>query len=348
MERGLADILSQHTMHAAAELVRQEDGAVRCLACGHRCRIPEGQSGICRVRQNVGGTLSVPYGYVAGLNADPIEKKPFYHVLPGAEALSFGMLGCNLHCGFCQNWISSQAFKDGRAGTPPRLVEAEDLVRMARTHPAPLMVSTYNEPLITSDWAVEVFARAKEAGIRCGYVSNGNATPEVLEFIRPYVEFMNVDLKAFDDGAYRTLGCPLDNVLDTIRRLHEMDFWTEVVTLIVPGFNDDARSLEGIAEFIAGISPRIPWHVTAFHPDYRMTHQRRTRADDLNRAIAAGRAAGLQFIYAGNMALGGKENTYCPGCGECVVTRRGFHTLENRLRQGACPGCGESLPGIWR
>lgn len=348
MERGLQEILSEHTMPAASALVREEDGALRCLACANACLIREGQNGLCRVRRNVAGELRVPHGYVAGLNADPIEKKPFYHVLPGAEALSFGMLGCNLHCNFCQNWISSQALRDDRAGTPPQLVSAQDLVRMARTHPTPLMVSTYNEPLITSDWAVEIFSLANEAGIRCGYVSNGNATAEVLEFIRPYVDFINVDLKAFDDDAYRELGCPLDNVLDTIVRLNAMDFWVEVVTLVVPGFNDSADSLKGMAEFIAGVSPYIPWHVTAFHPDYRMKHQRRTSADDLNRALAAGREAGLHFVYAGNMAMGDNENTYCPECGACLVRRRGFHTNENRMKGAACPDCGAAAPGIWR
>src|SRR5881628_1442199 len=191
---------------------RLENGRLRCFACGHRCVVPDGLDGICRVRFNRGGKLYVPRGYVGSLQVDPIEKKPFFHAFPGAAALSFGMLGCDHHCSYCQNGLTSQALRDSEALEPPRDIEPEEIVAIARDRRAPVMVSTYNEPLITSEWAVEVFTRAKQEGITCGYVSNGNGTPEVLRYIRPYVDLYKVDLKAFRDAAYRSLGGTLQNV----------------------------------------------------------------------------------------------------------------------------------------
>lgn len=349
MAMALKELLAGHTMGSAPELVRQEDSALRCVACGHRCRIGEGKSGVCRVRFNEGGRLRVPAGYVAGLAVDPIEKKPFYHVCPGRGALSFGMLGCDFHCGYCQNWISSQTLRDAEAVVAPRTIAADRLVELAVEHRTPVMVSTYNEPLITADWAVEVFKLARPRGILCGFVSNGNATPEVLAFIRPYVDLYKVDLKCFDDRHYRSLGGTLANVLDTITRLKEMAFWVEVVTLVVPGFNDGDEELAGIARFLAGASPDIPWHVTAFHPDYRMTDSPPTPPETLIRAYDAGKAAGLRFVYTGNSPgrTGDREHTVCPACGEVLIRRRGFHIEENRLRAGCCPGCGKAIPGVW-
>ncbi len=351
MPRGitLGELLAKNTMEAAPELVVDEgEGVVQCLACANRCHISDGETGICRMRINRDGKLQVPANYVAGLQVDPIEKKPFYHVLPGRDALSFGMLGCNLHCDFCQNWISSQALKDDTAGVTPHSVTADELVQAGLTQAAPVMVSTYNEPLITADWSVEVFKRAKKEGLTCGFVSNGNATPEVLEFIRPYVDLYKVDLKCFDDAHYRQLGCPLDNVLTTIRSLVEMGFWVELVTLVVPDFNDSDEELRSIAQFIAEVSPEIPWHVTAFHPDYHMPNTRRTTASDLERACAAGKEAGLQFVYAGNLAgVGEYENTTCPGCGAVLVRRMGHRILDNRLWHGQCPECNYAVPGFW-
>ncbi|MBN2310138.1 MAG: AmmeMemoRadiSam system radical SAM enzyme [Candidatus Hydrogenedentes bacterium] len=346
----LKELLYSKVADAAPELVRpQEDGAVQCLACGNRCVIPDGDSGICRMRINRGGRLLVPHGYVAGLQVDPIEKKPFYHVYPGRDALSFGMLGCNLHCDFCQNWVSSQTLKDEEAGTLVRDMDAASLVRVALEKRVPTMVSTYNEPLITADWAVEVFQRAHERGILCGFVSNGNASPEVLEFIRPHVQLYKVDLKTFDEAKYRHLGCSLKNVLDTIERLRAMGFWIEVVTLVVPGFNDDDEQLNGIARFIAGVSPDIPWHVTAFHPDYRMTGGRRTSPVELDRAYYAGKEAGLHFVYAGNLpgSVGDREHTFCPSCGALLIRRLGFYIQENRMAGACCPDCCAEIPGVW-
>jgi len=347
---GLRELLRESTIPAAPELAwTEKDDAVRCVACGHRCFIPDGKAGICRVRFNDHGALRVPGGYVAGLQIDPIEKKPFFHAYPGRDALSFGMLGCDFHCGYCQNWVTSQALRDDGAVAFPRVCGADELVALAVAHGAPVVVSTYNEPLITSDWAVRVFEKARERGLVCGYVSNGNATPEVLAYIRPFVSLYKVDLKSFDDKQYRKLGGVLKNVLDTIVRLKEMGFWVEIVTLVVPGFNDSEDELRAMARFIAGVSRDVPWHVTAFHPDYKMTGPPRTTTHELERARAAGAEAGLHFVYAGNLPghIDGGEDTRCPGCGAVLVRRRGFTVLDNRMDGYACCECGAEIPGVW-
>ena len=274
---------------------------VRCFACGHRCLIPPGHEGICKVRFNERGTLRVPHGYVGALQLDPVEKKPFFHALPGSAALSFGMLGCDFHCGYCQNWLTSQALRDPHAVSLPEEIRPADLVRLAHKHGARIITSTYNEPLITSEWAVEVFREAKAAGLVCSYVSNGNATPEVLDYIRPYVSLYKVDLKSFRDRHYRELGGTLERVLWTIRALHEQGFWLEVVTLTIPGFNDSDEELREVARFLVSVSPDIPWHVTAFHQDYKMTEPEDTGVATLLRAAEIGVREGLRFVYAGNL-----------------------------------------------
>ena len=298
---------------------------------------------------NCDGVLHVPGGYVAGLQVDPIEKKPFFHVYPGCGALSFGLFGCNFHCPFCQNWISSQVLQDPASMGRPQPVQPDDLVQIARDAGARVIVSTYNEPLITSDWAALIFERAREAGIICGYVSNGHATPEVLDFLRPFMSLYKVDLKCFTDQAYRTLGGRLNVVLDTIVCLKEKAFWVEIVTLVVPGFNDSDNELRQIASFIASVSPDIPWHVTAFHPMYKMTSERATTTTDLARAHAAGKQAGLNYVYAGNLPgrVANGENTYCPSCNTLLIERQGFSVLANHILQGACPKCANSVPGVW-
>jgi pyruvate formate lyase activating enzyme len=336
---------------APGSLFQKEDGAVRCLACGHRCRIPEGRRGICKVRFNRQGELRVPFGYVAGVAVDPIEKKPFFHVLPGADALTFGMLGCDLHCSYCQNWITSQALRDPAAGAPVQEVTPQQLVRAARREGAQVVVSSYNEPLITAEWAAAIFAEARQAGLLCAFVSNGNATPEVLDFLQPYLAAYKVDLKGFNDRAYRSLGCPLKSVLDTLTQLVQRGLWVEVVTLLVPGFNDDPQELRDLTRFLAGLNRDLPWHVTAFHPDYKMTGARRTAAAELMRAAEIGAEAGLRYVYAGNLPgrAGPWENTRCPQCQATVIERCGFTVLANRLTaEGACPECHTRLPGIWR
>jgi len=350
MAETLETILQSNTIPAAPELIRrEEDHAVRCLACAHRCHVAEGMSGVCRVRFNRGGELRVPGGYVASLQIDPIEKKPFYHAFPGEEALSFGMMGCDLHCSYCQNWVTSQALRDKAAVSSLHEVSPDQMVRLALDHEIPAVVSTYNEPLITCEWAVEVFKPAREAGLSCGFVSNGNGTPEVLEYLRPYLDLYKVDLKGFRDKPYRQLGGVLQNVLDTITNLVAMDYWVEVVTLVVPGFNDSNEELQDIAKFLVGVSPAIPWHVTAFRPEYHMDDTPATDARTLMRAYEIGKAEGLWFVYPGNLPgrVETYENTYCPKCDELLIARIGYYLRGNHLRDGRCPKCGFAVPGFW-
>jgi pyruvate formate lyase activating enzyme len=329
------------------------DNAVRCFACGHRCLIREGRRGICQVRFNRDGKLRVPWGYVAGLQADPIEKKPFYHVLSGSDALTFGMLGCDFHCGFCQNWLSSQTLRDPASDSSVgyiRQVSPEQIVEAGRRAGARIVASSYNEPLITSEWAVSIFRLAQQAGMRCVYVSNGNATPEVLHYLRPYLNGYKIDLKTMQDRQYRQLGGVLQNVLDSIRLAYELGLWVEIVTLVVPGFNDSTEELMEAARFISSISVDIPWHVTGFHPDYKMTDPPATSSATLLRAAEIGQEAGLNFVYAGNIPgrTAEYENTYCPKCRTLLIERYGYIIQHYALdAQGACRKCGTRIPGIW-
>jgi len=347
-----ADILDDLTVEA--ELYEAlEDRAVRCYACGHRCLIRDGRRGICKVRFNRDGKLYAPWGYVAALQVDPIEKKPFNHILPGSDALTFGMLGCDFHCDYCQNHITSQALRDPQSDIAVhsiRRASAEQLVAYADRSGARVLASSYNEPLITSEWSVEIFRQAASAGIKCVYISNGNATPEVLNYLRPYLVGYKIDLKTMQDRHYRKLGGVLNHVLDSIRLAHELGLWVEVVTLVVPGFNDSTEELMDAARYIASISPTIPWHVTAFHPDYKMTGPSHTAADTLLRGAEIGQEAGLKFVYAGNLPghVNEYENTYCPGCGAAVIERHGYVLLGYHLTaSGACSKCGSTIPGVW-
>jgi pyruvate formate lyase activating enzyme len=323
---------------------------VRCHACGHDCPIPPGAAGVCKVRFNDGGVLKAPWGYVAGVQCDPIEKKPFFHAWPGALAYSFGMLGCDLHCSYCQNWVTSQALRDPMAVARPRDIDPEALARDAVRQGARVVVSTYNEPLITVEWAVDVFRAARGKGLATGFVSNGNGTSQVLDFLAPWIDLYKVDLKSFDDRQYRKLGGRLQPILDTIRSLHARGIWVEIVTLLIAGFNDSDDELTRLTEFIASVSPEMPWHVTAFHADYRMQDPMDTTSEMLRRAAAIGRRAGLRYVYAGNLPgdVGDLEDTHCAGCQQVLVRRFGYHIREYHVTpDGHCPDCGSIVPGRW-
>jgi pyruvate formate lyase activating enzyme len=328
---------------------RLPNGWLRCHACGHDCPIPPGKPGVCKVRHNDGGRMMVPWGYVAGLQCDPIEKKPFFHAWPGTMAYSFGMLGCDLHCAYCQNWVTSQALRDPAALAPPRDADPASLARDARRRGARALVSTYNEPLITIEWGVAVFKEARALGLATAFVSNGNGTPQALDYLTPWVDLYKIDLKSFDDKQYRKLGGRLQPILETIRSLHARGVWIEIVTLLVPGFNDSQTELTALTSFVASVSPDIPWHVTAFHQDYKMTTPADTTASDLMRAAAVGRRAGLRYVYAGNLpgCVADLETTRCPGCSRALIERTGFQVTADRLTGSGRCACGQAIPGRW-
>ena len=267
----------------------------------------------------------------------------------GGDCLTFGMLGCDFHCGYCQNWLTSQALRDPGAGVAPTAITPEQLVATAQARGSRAIGSSYNEPLITAEWAVEVFTAARPLGLKTCFISNGNATPEVLDFIRPWTDCYKIDLKAMQDRAYRQLGGVLANVLETIQGIHERGIWLEVLTLAIPGFNDSDEELKRAAEFVASVSRDIPWHVTAFHPDYKMTDRGATPVETLLKAAAIGEKAGLRYVYAGNLPgrVGQWETTRCPECRMGVIERLGFLVLRNRLLGGACPQCQTPIPGRW-
>ncbi|OGR41512.1 MAG: AmmeMemoRadiSam system radical SAM enzyme [Elusimicrobia bacterium GWA2_61_42] len=330
----------------AALCERLADKKVRCLACAHRCLTAPGGTGRCGVRFNSGGTLMAPWGYVSGVSPDPIEKKPFFHALPGARTLSFGMFGCNFRCGFCQNW--QIAGVKSAAGLAPLPVSAEELALEASAAGAKAVVSTYNEPLITAEWAAAVFSAAKAKKLRTAFVSNGYATPEAAAFLRPSLDLWKVDLKSFNPDKYREVcGAELEKVLAGINVIRGAGFWMEIVTLVIPGFNDSDAELEAMAGFLAALSPDIPWHLTAFHPDHLMTGTPPTSQETLYRAREIAARKGLRYVYCGNLSGARGQNTVCPACGREVVIREGFTVKRSLLgEKGLCP-CGQKIPGVW-
>lgn len=294
------------------------------------------------------GLLHVPYGFVSSLACDPIEKKPLYHFLPGSEVLSFGMLGCNFHCEFCQNWSISQAGRDELAEAVPRPIGADEIVEQARRRAIPAIASTYNEPLVSLEWSLEIFRQARGAGLRTCYVSNGFASPEALLLLEPWLDAINVDLKCFSEAGYRQLGGRLQPVLEAIRWLAGRGIWVEATTLVVPGFNDSPEELGQCAEFLASVSRDLPWHVSAFHAAYRWDRGvTRTPAAAIERAVACGREAGLHHVYAGNLGGDAHSDTLCPRCSAAVLVRRGFALRRNELADGACRACGTPIPGVF-
>lgn len=330
-----------------------EESRVRCTACAHRCRIAEGGRGICQVRFNEHGSLRVPGGYVSSLQVDPIEKKPFYHFLAGSDALTFGMLGCNFHCSFCQNWLTSQALHveaGERLVDSLRPMTSDQIISCGVNFGAEVVASSYNEPLITSEWAREIFEKGLQEGLQPVYVSNGYATPQVLDYLQPVLRGFKVDLKTMQEGHYRGLGGQLQPVLDSISYAHQLGLWVEVVTLVIPEFNDSDQELTEMARFIQGVSPDIPWHVTAFRPAYQMTDRSSTSSRRLLRAAEIGCREGLHYVYAGNLpgSMGTYEHTHCHSCGTRLIERTGFMICSYRITgEGTCPECGIPIPGVW-
>jgi pyruvate formate lyase activating enzyme len=333
-----------------AMLYEKLDGqVVRCELCGHRCVIAAGKYGICRVRENVAGVLlSRSYKAVVALNVDPIEKKPLFHFLPGSRSLSIAAAGCNFQCEFCQNWQISQAPRTGEI-VGGEAVSPLQIVTAAKNYDCDSISYTYTEPTVFFELAYDTAKLAGEQKLLNCFVSNGYMTPLAVKTIAPYLDAINVDLKAFRDETYRRImKARLEPVLECLKALAAAGVWVEVTTLVVPGMNDSAEELRDIANFIArDLGLHVPWHVTRFHGDYKMTSVPATPMATLETACRIGKEAGLYYVYCGNVT-GTDENTYCPSCGARVVERRGFQIGEVFLKDGNCGHCGRPIKGVWR
>ncbi len=342
-------------MKKAKLFKKLEDNRVGCQACWRYCQIADGQRGACSVRENRKGQLySLVYGWAVGSAIDPVEKKPLFHFLPGSKALSFGTLGCNFACQFCQNWSQSQGLKQEKE--PLHLIEEysrkllpKQLVDSAREENCAAIAYTYNEPAVFVDYALETMRLARQRGLKNIFVTNGYQSPESFELTKDYLDAVNVDLKSFRDDFYQKIcgGAKLAPVLENIKKYHQAGVWTEVTTLIIPGENDSAQELTQIAKFIKGISPNIPWHLSAFHPDYQMMDKKPTSQEKLFEAYQIGREAGLNYVYLGNIASTKHASTYCPGCNQELVKRDGYSLVKSNLKDGKCSDCGQAIAGVW-
>jgi pyruvate formate lyase activating enzyme len=327
---------------------RLEKQIVRCSLCAHRCTIKPGRRGICGVRENQEGTLyTLVYADAIAVHVDPIEKKPLFNFLPGSRSFSIATVGCNFHCRFCQNADISQAPREGVSLAGEELLP-EQVVRAAKRYACDSIAYTYTEPTIFFEYAYDTAELAHEEGLKNIFVTNGYMTVEALEKIQPYLDAANVDLKSFDDGFYRRVcGARLQPVLETIEAMHQRGVWVEVTTLLIPGLNDSDQELEQIAQFLAGIDPDIPWHVSRFTPRYKMLDRTHTPGDTMDRAAEIGREAGLRYVYVGNVPGNMHENTYCPSCGAVAIGRIGYHTTLN-LEGNRCASCGHELAVVRR
>jgi len=327
----------------------QADGSVVCRLCAHRCRVRPGLQGICGVRRNVDGRLATLVAdRIVAADVDPIEKKPFFHFLPGTLSYSIATVGCNLHCLFCQNWSISQWPRTGSGVIPGQPATPRAIVATALAARCATIAYTYTEPTIFFELALATSRLAGEAGIRNVFVTNGYMTEEALALVAPTLHGANVDLKSFSDRFYRKVcGATLAPVLATIERMRARSIWVEVTTLVIPGRNDSDEELGALARWLASVDRDMPWHVSAFRPAYRLIDAPSTPAATLHRAARLGREAGLRYVYAGNVPGDPLENTGCPTCGRGLVRRHGFRVVENHLSNGCCPVCRQAIAGVW-
>ncbi|MBX3208641.1 MAG: radical SAM protein [Labilithrix sp.] len=357
----LADALSRRTARGLLFERGPSDGSLRCTACAHRCTIGQDRRGACGVRFERDGVLRVPFGYVARAGVRLVEATTLHHVLPGARALAFGMYGCDLRCGYCQDWYVSQALRHGpiagdarqRATARPEApldISAEALVSRAVAEGCGLVCAAYNEPAIAAEWVHEVFRLAKLRGLVTAMITDGNATRELLELLRPVTDVYRVDLKGYSEDQYRALGGRLAPVLASIALAKKLGYWVEVVTLVVPYFNDELPGLRSLAMAIARIDPDIPWHLRAFHPRYRMRDRPPMSAGLLVSAAGSAYAKGLRFVYVGHpdQDVGELAHTRCPSCREAIVRRRGHESMIETRDPSRCPRCATPIPGVWR
>ncbi len=323
---------------------KDEDNKVHCFLCSHHCRIGYGKFGFCKVRQNIDGTLfSHSYGKLIAQQVDPIEKKPLYHFYPGTYSFSIATKGCNFTCGFCQNWqISQTAHKRETIEEIP----AEHVVDKAIKLGCKSISCTYTEPTIYFEYAYEVCKIAKSKGLSTVFVTNGYMTEEALQTIRPYLDACNIDLKSFSDSFYRkNCSARLEPVLQTIRDAFKADLWIEITTLVVPGENDSEKELTDIANFIAELSPDIPWHISRFFPQYKFAQRELTKVETIELAKTIGKKAGLRYVYSGNVAE--ESNTFCYRCKNVIVQRDGYHTKKISVFGNRCLICGAEISGRW-
>ncbi len=327
--------------------VLSENG-VRCSLCNNRCKIRDGKRGICGVRENRGGTLySLVYGKIIAEHIDPIEKKPLFHFCPGSKAFSIGTIGCNFRCKHCQNFDVSQYPKEQGSNVIGQERTPEQIVTAAKETGCKSIAYTYTEPTVFFEFAYDTAILAKKEGIKNIFVSNGYMSNEAAHKIAPYLDAIDIDLKAFTDQFYKEIcGARLKPVLDLIQQMKNLGVWVEVTTLIIPGLNDGEQELREIARFVKGIGPDIPWHVTQFYPTYKLLDFPTTPVATLRRAREIGMEEGLRYVYEGNVPGEGGENTYCYACGAVVIERHGLTLLRNRLENGKCPECGARIDVI--
>jgi pyruvate formate lyase activating enzyme len=337
-------------MHEALFYQQAEKGGVICGLCNHRCHIAVGKRGICGVRENIEGRLiTLVYGRLVSSNIDPIEKKPMFHFLPGSRSLSIATVGCNFQCLHCQNFEISQYPHFHNNQITGSVRSPHSVVEEALRSDCASISYTYVEPTIFYEFAYDCARLAHEQGVKNVFVSNGYMAPEAARHLAPYLDGINIDLKAFTEDFYhKVCKARLAPVLENIRLLHELGVQVEVTTLVIPGLNDGEDELRGIARFLKGISVDIPWHVSGFYPTYKMLDRPRTPVATLRRAREIGLAEGLHYVYEGNVADVGGEDTRCPGCGTLLIQRSGFRSQQMALADGRCGSCQLSIPGVWR
>ena len=320
---------------------------VRCNLCPHHCVIEEAKRGICGVKENKEGTLySLVYGRAVASGVDPIEKKPFFHFFPGSYAFSIATVGCNFSCLFCQNADISQ-FPKEKKEIIGEFLPPEEIVSYAKRNKCKSISYTYTEPTIFFEYAYETAKIAHQQGIKNNFVTNGFISKEAIKLISPYLDAANVDLKSFGDDFYKKFcGARLQPVLDSLKLMKELGIWVEVTTLIIPTLNDSAEELKSIAEFILGLGQETPWHISRFYPHYKMADLPPTPVETLHKAREIGKKVGLNYVYSGNVPGDEGENTFCPHCGKKVISRYGFQTLKNYIKEGKCPYCGTKIAGV--
>lgn len=326
-----------------------DNNVVRCNLCAHGCAIKPDQRGKCLVRQNLNGKLfSLNYDKVIATHVDPIEKKPLFHFRPGSKSFSVATVGCNFTCTFCQNYDISQWLKDSSDILPGKDISPVELAKRANETDCKSMAFTYTEPTIFAELAYDTAVEARKLGIDSVFVSNGFMSSEMVEYFGDLITAANIDLKTFNDENYKNIiGGRLQPVLESIRNLYENKTFLEITTLIVPQFNDKSEELTEIAEFIADVDKSIPWHVSAFHPAYRMTDRDRTSMDLLDKAYRIGKSVGLEYVYPGNAAGDSRESTFCPNCNEMIIERYGFSVTKVNIKDNRCPNCNTLISGIF-